>query len=112
MPASAYAFRKASRKSPGLTCPPDRRITIKYTNAFTTYSLRRDLGVVYCMSDEYEARKYEGEPGVGIRLLFSKAPRRTPGLTSPSDGRIAINSRYAFTSYALKRNLEFNLGIF
>ena len=35
-----------------------------------------------------------------------------PGLTSPSDGRIAINSTYAFTSYALWRDLVFNPGVF
>ena len=29
---------------------------------------------------------------------FQKSPRGPPGLTYPSDGRIAINSTYAFTS--------------
>ena len=48
-----------------------------------------------------------GKPGAGISLLFSKA-----GLMLPSDGRIAINNTYAFTSYALQRDLGFNPSIF
>ena len=53
-----------------------------------------------------------GKHSASISLLFSKLPRRLPGLTSPSDGRITINSPFAFTSYELRRNLGFNPGMF
>jgi hypothetical protein len=54
----------------------------------------------------------KGKPGAGISLLFYKALRGPPGLTSPFDNRISINRTHAFTSYALWRNLKFNPGIF
>ena len=50
--------------------------------------------VVQCMSCEYEVRKVEGKTGAGISLALTKTLRGLPGLTSPSDGRIAINSTY------------------
>ena len=56
--------------------------------------------------------RVKGKPGAGISLLFSKDPRGPPGLTSPSEGRIAIKSTYAFTIYALQRGLGFNPVIF
>ena len=48
------------------------------------------------MSDEYEVRKGDWELDAGISVLFRKAPCGPPGLTSPSHGRIAINSTYEF----------------
>ena len=62
------------------------------------------------MSDEYEVRKGEGV--TALAYSFQKESRGPPGLTSSSDGRIAINSTYAFTSHALRRDLRFNPGIF
>jgi hypothetical protein len=63
------------------------------------------------MSDEYVVRKGEGEnPVPASAYSIEKAPRGPPGLTS--DVRIAINSTYAFTSYALRRYLGFNPIIF
>ena len=46
-------------------------------------------------------------------LLFSKSTKGPPGLTSPSDGRIAINNRllYAFSTYILWKGVEFNPGL-
>ena len=44
----------------------------------------------------------KGKPGAGISLLFSKALSRWPGLASLSDRGVPINSKYAFTSYALR----------
>ena len=52
------------------------------------------------------------KPGSGISLLLLKTPREPPRLTSPFDGRIAINSTYAFASYPLMRDLELDTGIF
>jgi hypothetical protein len=49
----------------------------------------------------------------GISLLFKKkTPMGPPGLTSSSDGRMAVNSTYAFTSHAVRRDLGFNPVIF
>jgi hypothetical protein len=64
------------------------------------------------MSDEYEAKKSEAVTRAGISLLFSKSIKGTPGLTSPSGGRIIINSTYAFISCTLRRDLGFNSDIF
>ena len=52
------------------------------------------------------------KPGDAINLLFWKSVKGPPELTSPSDGRIVINSSYAFTSYAPRRDLGFNSGVF
>ena len=49
--------------------------------------------VVLCVVRDDDERKGEGE--IRCRLIACssrKAPRGPPGLTSPSDGRIAINS--------------------
>ena len=54
----------------------------------------------------------KGKPSAGISILFSKAPRGLPGLTFPSDGRIAINIIYDFILHALRKDFEFNPGIF
>ena len=65
------------------------------------------------MNDKFEMRKGEGEtPDAGISLLFRKASREPPALTSSSDGRNAISSTHGFTSYVLQRDLGHNLGIF
>ena len=40
-----------------------------------------------------------------------RAPSRLPGLTSPSNGRIHVNSAYSFTPNSLPRDLEFNPDI-
>ena len=50
----------------------------------------------------------EEKPGVSIAYSSRKVLKGSPGLTSPSNGRIAMSSTYAFTSYALRRDLRFN----
>ena len=52
------------------------------------------------------------KPDAGVGLLLSKRNKGTSGLTYPSDGRITINSTYAFATNALGRDLGFNPGIF
>ena len=47
----------------------------------------------------------------GLSYSFQKAPRGSPGLTFPIDGRNATDYTYAFSSYALRRDLGFNLAI-
>ena len=61
------------------------------------------------MSDEYEVRKGEGETPFRDQPTHRKAPKEPPGLTSSSDGQIAINSTYSLTSYALRSDFP---GIF
>jgi len=46
--------------------------------------------------------------GVGISLLLPKESRGPPGLTSLSDGRIAINDRYSFTTNALQKGFGYS----
>jgi hypothetical protein len=46
------------------------------------------------------------KPYSGISLLFSKLSKGPSGLTSASDGRIGIDNTYAFTSFALWRDLR------
>ena len=84
-----------------------------------TVNLRRYLELVYMcvilwcnewmMNMRWES--VNGKPSTGINLLFSKWSKASPGLTSPFDRWIAINSTYAFISYALWRDLLFNPGI-
>ena len=59
------------------------------------------------MSDKYEMRKGKEES-----LLFLKNTKMAARLNIPSDGWIAINNTYAFTSYALWNDLGFKPGIF
>ena len=51
-------------------------------------------------------------PVPALAYLFLKSTKGPPGLMFPSDRQIAINSTYAFTSYALLRDLGFNPDIF
>ena len=51
--------------------------------------------------------KVKGKFGAGISLLLSKRIKGTPLY-----GRITVINTYAFTSYALQRNLGFIPGIF
>ena len=67
----------------------------------------RVKSMVGFMSEEHEMSEVR-KPGAGISLLFSIVPRGPPGLTSPSDERITINSTHAFSSYALQRKLRLN----
>ena len=64
------------------------------------------------MSDEYEVRKREGETRLRISLPFSKITKGTARINVPILGQIAINYTYTFTSYAMRRDLGFNSGIF
>ena len=58
-------------------------------------------------------RKVQGKkPDARINLLFWKKTKGSVGLIFPTDVQIVINSTYAFTSYALWRNLAFNPGKF
>ena len=52
--------------------------------------------------------------GAGVSLLLSKSITvlRQSGLTSSSDRWNASKHTYSFTSYALRRDLKFNLGKF
>ena len=56
--------------------------------------------------------RLKSKPGASISLLFSKSTKGTPGLTSTSDGLIAINTTYFFRSYPLRGDLGINPGIF
>ena len=52
---------------------------------------------VVCDDDDDDERKGEDEIRCQLIACSSrKAPRGPPGLTSPSDGRIAINSTVAY----------------
>ena len=53
-----------------------------------------------------------GKPGAGIILCLSKSAKGPPGLTYAFDGLFALNTTYAFASYALRRDLEFSPAIF
>ena len=49
--------------------------------------------------------------GAGMRLFLSKITKGAPGLMSPSDQQIAVNSTYAFTKMCilvLPRDLGLN----
>ena len=46
-----------------------------------------------------------------IACSSRKAPRGPPGLTSPSDGRIAVNSTICLLNIHLRKVLEFNRGL-
>ena len=62
--------------------------------------------------DDDDERKGEGETGCQLIACSSrKAPRGPPGLTSPSNGRITINSTICFSTYILRKGLEFNPGL-
>ena len=55
--------------------------------------VRVTASVTVCVVWDDDERKGEGEPRCRLIAYSSrKAPRGPPGLTSPSDGRIAINS--------------------
>ena len=75
--------------------------------------VRMTVCVTVCVVWDEDERKGEGETRCRLIACSSrKAPRGPPGLTSPSDGRIAINSTnlYAFSTYILRKGLEFNPG--
>ncbi|KAJ4442950.1 hypothetical protein ANN_04548 [Periplaneta americana] len=58
-----------------------------------------------------KVRKEEGETRCRhVAYSCRIALRGPPGLTSPSDGRITINSDICLPSYALRRDLGFNPG--
>ena len=66
--------------------------------------VRVTVSVTVCVVWDDDERKGEGETRCRLRPCSSrKAPRGPPGLTSPSDGRIAI--------YRLRKGLEFNQGL-
>ena len=64
------------------------------------------------MGDDCGVGQGESETQCRISLLLLKSIKGPPGLTSPPNGRITINSTYAFTSYALQRYFGFNRRIF
>ena len=45
--------------------------------------------------------------GADISYFYRIAPMGTPNLTTPSDGRIAINNKHVFRRNELRRNLRF-----
>ena len=55
---------------------------------------------------------YWRNPVPTLAYSYRKLQRGPPGLTIPSDKRIVINSTYDLTMNALRRDLNFNPGIF
>jgi hypothetical protein len=64
------------------------------------------------MSDENKVMIGERETRSRNFPTLSVKQQRSVRFKSPSDGRIASNSKYAFTSYAMKEDVGFNPGIF
>ena len=56
-------------------------------------------------------RRLKGNVEPALTYSFGKVRRGPPGLTSPSDERIAINSTCAFTLCAVRWDLRFNPAI-
>ena len=76
--------------------------------------VRVTVSVTVCVALDDDERKGEGETLCRLIACSSrKAPRGPPGLTSPSDGRIAINSTICLLNilYILRKGLEFNPGL-
>ena len=60
--------------------------------------------------DDDDERKGEGETGCQLIACSSrKAPRGPPGLTSPPMDESLSTVLYAFSTYILRKGLEFNL---
>ena len=63
--------------------------------------------VELCYDADDDERKGEGETRCRLIACSSrKAPRGPPGLTFPSDGRVAMPSQHI-----LRKGLEFNPGL-
>ena len=56
--------------------------------------------------------RVKGKPGAGISLLFLKSTKGAARINVPPEWRIVINNKYAFISYALRRDIGFSPGIF
>ena len=73
--------------------------------------VRVTVSVAVCVDSE---RKGEGETQCWLIAYSSqKAEREPPGLMSPPDGQIAINSTICLLNilYILRKGLEFNPGL-
>ena len=64
------------------------------------------------MTTRFTEGRGESVTRAGISLLLSKSTKGPQRLAFPFDGRIVINSTFAFTAKALWRDLGFNPGIF
>ena len=51
------------------------------------------------------------KPGADISLLLSKSTKGPPGLTTPFERRVSMNSTYGVTLNSLRRYLGYKPGI-